>query len=54
MDFLAIYEFVINSDIKTISQRLLTFFIWFEVHIQPFFKPKNCVTSEPGVVHRSM
>ena len=35
--FLAMYEFVINSDRKTISQRLLTFFIWFEVHIQPFY-----------------
>jgi len=36
LGFLAKYEFVINSDRKTISQRLLTFFIWFEVHIQQF------------------
>lgn len=37
LGFLSIFEFVIISDRKTISQRLLTFFIWFEVHIQPFF-----------------
>ena len=29
------------SDRKTISQRLFTFFIWFEIHIQPFFNPTN-------------
>jgi len=39
--FLAIYEFVIISDRKTITQRRLTFFIWFEVHIQPFLNSTN-------------
>jgi hypothetical protein len=34
-------KYVIISDRKTISQRLFTFFIWFEVHIQPFFIPTN-------------
>jgi len=38
---LAIYKFCIISDRKTISQRLLTFIIWFEVHIQPFFNSTN-------------
>jgi hypothetical protein len=48
LGFLAIYEFVINSDNrKTISQRLLTFFIWFEVHIQPFLRLKILQISEP-------
>ena len=41
LGFLPIYESVINSDIKTISQRLLLFFIWFAVHIQPFFNSTN-------------
>jgi len=46
---LAMYEFVINSDRKTISQRLLTFFIWFEVHIQPFLRSKILQISDPSI-----
>jgi len=33
-------ELVIISDRKTISQRLLTFFIRFEAHIQQFLRSK--------------
>ena len=41
LGFLAICEFVIISDRNTISQRLLIFFIWFGIHIQPFFNSTN-------------
>ncbi len=34
--FYPVYEFVIISDRKTIMQRRLTFFIWFEVQINHF------------------
>jgi len=46
--FLTIYEFVINSDRKTISQRLLRFFIRFEVNIQQFLRSKILQISEPS------
>ena len=46
--FLIIYEFVINSDRKTISQRLLRCFIRFEVHIQQFLRSKILQISDPS------
>jgi len=48
------HEYVINSDRKTISQRLLTFFIWFEVHIQQFLLLIILQISDPGGFYRSV
>ena len=48
LGFPPIYKFVIISGGKTISQRLLKFFIWFKVHIQPFLRSKIMQISDPS------
>ena len=42
MDFLAIYEFVINSDRKTISQRLLSYYPVWRSYSTIFYPQKSC------------